>query len=173
MTDFIRGLPAPAQVLPTDPRDAAQARRRPGRCSPRSAAPTATSETLGPVAGIYSDMLLHDMGIELRVEHRLLRLDHPAADGAATSKFAVTEQPTPAEWRTAPLWGVADSGPYLHDGRAADARRGDRAPRRRGGRRRRRGSRGLARPTATAIVAFLKTLRAPVGLEALDRRGGD
>jgi CxxC motif-containing protein (DUF1111 family) len=30
----------------------------------------------------------------------------------------VSEQPTPAEWRTAPLWGVADSGPYLHDGRA-------------------------------------------------------
>jgi CxxC motif-containing protein (DUF1111 family) len=23
------------------------------------------------------------------------------------------------EWRTPPLWGVADSGPYLHDGRAA------------------------------------------------------
>jgi hypothetical protein len=23
------------------------------------------------------------------------------------------------EWRTAPLWGVADSAPYLHDGRAS------------------------------------------------------
>jgi CxxC motif-containing protein (DUF1111 family) len=23
------------------------------------------------------------------------------------------------EWRTAPLWGVADSAPYMHDGRAA------------------------------------------------------
>jgi CxxC motif-containing protein (DUF1111 family) len=23
------------------------------------------------------------------------------------------------EWRTPPLWGVADSAPYLHDGRAA------------------------------------------------------
>ena len=22
------------------------------------------------------------------------------------------------EWRTPPLWGVADSAPYLHDGRA-------------------------------------------------------
>jgi CxxC motif-containing protein (DUF1111 family) len=24
----------------------------------------------------------------------------------------------PTEWRTPPLWGVADSAPYLHDGRA-------------------------------------------------------
>ena len=24
-----------------------------------------------------------------------------------------------SEWRTPPLWGVADSAPYLHDGRAA------------------------------------------------------
>ena len=33
-------------------------------------------------------------------------------------KFELTEQPTPGEWRTAPLWGVADSAPYFHDGRA-------------------------------------------------------
>ena len=26
--------------------------------------------------------------------------------------------PHPGEWRTPPLWGVADSAPYLHDGRA-------------------------------------------------------
>ena len=25
----------------------------------------------------------------------------------------------PTEWRTAPLWGVAHSAPYLHDGRAS------------------------------------------------------
>ena len=25
---------------------------------------------------------------------------------------------SPTEWRTPPLWGVANSGPYLHDGRA-------------------------------------------------------
>ena len=27
--------------------------------------------------------------------------------------------PTPQEWWTPPLWGVRDSAPYLHDGRAA------------------------------------------------------
>ena len=26
------------------------------------------------------------------------------------------------EWRTPPLWGVRDSAPYLHDGRAATLR---------------------------------------------------
>ena len=26
--------------------------------------------------------------------------------------------PAPSEWRTPPLWGVADSAPYMHDGRA-------------------------------------------------------
>ena len=26
--------------------------------------------------------------------------------------------PQPGEWRTPPLWGVADSAPYMHDGRA-------------------------------------------------------
>jgi cytochrome c peroxidase len=29
------------------------------------------------------------------------------------------QQPSPSEWRTPPLWGVADSAPYLHDGRSA------------------------------------------------------
>src|SRR5262249_6589248 len=36
--------------------------------------------------------------------------DEPNSDGGSTS---------PSEWRTPPLWGVADSAPYLHDGRAA------------------------------------------------------
>jgi CxxC motif-containing protein (DUF1111 family) len=28
-----------------------------------------------------------------------------------------------SEWRTPPLWGFRDSGPYLHDGRAEDLER--------------------------------------------------
>lgn len=64
---------------------------------------------LGPVQGIYSDLLLHDMGEDL-------------ADGG--SYYGVSDRdPTatrvsPAQWRTPPLWGFRDSGPYLHDGRA-------------------------------------------------------
>jgi CxxC motif-containing protein (DUF1111 family) len=49
---------------------------------------------------MFSDLLLHDMGPAL-------------ADGIAQG-FA-----SPSEFRTAPLWGVRESAPYLHDGRAA------------------------------------------------------
>jgi hypothetical protein len=48
---------------------------------------------------MFSDLLLHDMGA----------LGDGIAQGAASE----------TEFRTAPLWGVRDSAPYLHDGRAA------------------------------------------------------
>jgi cysteine-rich repeat protein len=48
---------------------------------------------------VFSDLLLHDMGPGL-------------ADGIEQG------QATGSEFRTAPLWGVGKSGPYLHDGRA-------------------------------------------------------
>ena len=43
------------------------------------------------------------------------------ADGAAVADFtrAVSGPASVREWRTPPLWGLRDSGPYLHDGRAA------------------------------------------------------
>ncbi|MGH7895185.1 MAG: di-heme oxidoredictase family protein, partial [Candidatus Binatia bacterium] len=49
---------------------------------------------------IFSDLLLHDLGPGLA---------DGIAQGAADGN----------EFRTAPLWGVAFSAPYLHDGRAA------------------------------------------------------
>src|SRR6266545_1942293 len=48
---------------------------------------------------LYSDLLLHDMGA----------LGDGIAQGTAS----------PREMRTAPLWGLRASAPYLHDGRAA------------------------------------------------------
>ncbi|MCS6798075.1 MAG: c-type cytochrome [Myxococcota bacterium] len=48
---------------------------------------------------LYSDLLLHDMGPEL-------------ADGIVMGMAG------PSEFRTQPLWGVAATAPYLHDGRA-------------------------------------------------------
>ena len=46
----------------------------------------------------FSDFLLHDMGA----------LGDGIVQGDATG----------SEFRTAPLWGVGQSAPYLHDGRA-------------------------------------------------------
>ncbi len=54
--------------------------------------------SLGPIHA-YSDLLLHDMGAEL-------------ADGVRLGRAAG------GEFRTAPLWGLCRSAPYLYDGRA-------------------------------------------------------
>ena len=78
--------------------------------SPTWAAPIATSPTLGNVRGIYSDLLLHDMGQSLSDSGSYYGSEGPSSPGAAS----------PQEWRTPPLWGYRDSGPYLHDGRADD-----------------------------------------------------
>ena len=75
-------------------------------------------------------------------------------------RFSISEQPTAGEWRTAPLWGVADSAPYLHDGRAETLRE---AIELHGGEAVDVTARFKERPAheQEAIIAFLKTLRAP------------
>lgn len=86
---------------------------------------------LGEVEGIYSDLLLHDMGQSLTDngvyggsiiagESGADRIDpvpvlNSGQDAARNKpKFGASAR----EWRTPPLWGLRDSGPYLHDGRA-------------------------------------------------------
>jgi CxxC motif-containing protein (DUF1111 family) len=66
---------------------------------------------LGDVEGIYSDLLLHDMGPALSDSGSYYGQSEPSSrrNGVKTQ-----------EWRTPPLWGFRDSGPYLHDGRARD-----------------------------------------------------
>jgi CxxC motif-containing protein (DUF1111 family) len=70
--------------------------------------------SLGNIDGIYSDLLLHDMGPELTSVAMTLyygptvQVDVPTSSSLADG----------SEWRTPPLWGYRDSGPYLHDGRA-------------------------------------------------------
>ncbi len=80
-------------------------------------------EELGPAKFVYSDLLLHDMGPRLSdpfpapTDTSLSTV--PGYYGGLMTIFSTTP-PAQArrEWRTPPLWGVADSGPYLHDGRA-------------------------------------------------------
>jgi CxxC motif-containing protein (DUF1111 family) len=66
---------------------------------------------LGDVEGIYSDLLLHDMGEMLG--------DSGHSYGSRSSPVTDKDAPKEGEWRTPPLWGLRDSAPYLHDGRAA------------------------------------------------------
>jgi CxxC motif-containing protein (DUF1111 family) len=87
---------------------------------------------LGDVEGIYSDLLLHDMGSGLADNAEYYR--DTCSVGSASGQLASatpsttsggqpngsndSQPPSPREWRTPPLWGCAESAPYLHDGRA-------------------------------------------------------
>jgi CxxC motif-containing protein (DUF1111 family) len=88
---------------------------------------------LGDVEGIYSDLLLHDMGQDLSDEgsyftttaggvtkDQVEPLPEQRSESASSSqeKKAPRFRAGPREWRTPPLWGFRDSGPYMHDGRA-------------------------------------------------------
>lgn len=108
---------------------------------------------LGKVDGIYSDLLLHEMGHDL-----------VGGGSYGDSRVPVPNSPaeglSPSEWRTPPLWGVADSAPYLHDGRAATL---EMAIQMHGGQSARSAHNfaALAPAQQAQVIAFLKTLRAP------------
>jgi CxxC motif-containing protein (DUF1111 family) len=108
---------------------------------------------LGTVDGLYSDLLLHEMGHELVGGGSY-------GDSRVPVPNSKAEGLSPSEWRTPPLWGVADSGPYLHDGRAVTL---EVAIQMHGGQAG-RAAHNFAALNATAqaqVIAFLKTLRAP------------
>jgi CxxC motif-containing protein (DUF1111 family) len=111
---------------------------------------------LGGVKGIYSDLLLH----------RIMD-PSPSGGGSGYGRPAPPPdvpipdgEPHPDEWRTPPLWGVADSAPYMHDGSAPTL---DAAIHRHGGAARpsRDAYRRLPREKREALLAFLGTLKAP------------
>lgn len=62
-------------------------------------------QNLGTVTDLYADLLLHDMGQSL-------------ADRGGYYGQVPIARTDAKEWRTPPLWGLRDSAPYLHDGRA-------------------------------------------------------
>ena len=128
---FVRGLPAPVERAPATRREAESIRS--GRASfERIGCAACHRPKLGPVDGIYSDLLLHDMGDSLgNTGSYGSNLPDPDAEreSSADARFPSgpdafaggPPSPRPAsrrEWRTPPLWGIRDSGPYLHDGRA-------------------------------------------------------
>jgi CxxC motif-containing protein (DUF1111 family) len=116
---------------------------------------------LGNVNGLFSDLLLHDMG-EASSDSATY-YGAPIAPGRvgdlASRKGPARPSGTASatEWRTAPLWGVADSAPYLHDGRAGTL---DDAIRRHGGEAEKTASRyaRLASSDRKALLSFLSSL---------------
>jgi CxxC motif-containing protein (DUF1111 family) len=115
---------------------------------------------MGGIAGVYSDFLLH-------------RLEDPAQRSSyghlETPEAPLPfEHPRPDEWKTPPLWGVADSAPYFHDGQAATLEEAIA---------RHEGNNGgvlalhnkLSSVDRTALISFLKTLKAPHEAEPVRR----
>jgi CxxC motif-containing protein (DUF1111 family) len=89
---------------------------------------------LGEVEGLYSDLLAHDMGDDTADSGSYNGSDEGTDEPLVPLLAARNGEPQPVpqnqgapaeprsarkkEWRTPPLWGFRDSGPYLHDGRA-------------------------------------------------------
>jgi CxxC motif-containing protein (DUF1111 family) len=155
MTAYIASLPRPREIVPASPADAARAVAGKKHFKQLGCANCHTPD-LAEAQGIYSDLLLHQMGEGLGGggsygDSPAESVDAPDSDGGSTS---------PSEWRTPPLWGVADSAPYLHDGRAATLAAAIKL------------HAGQAGPSATRftalsdvqqdeLIAFLNTLQAP------------
>jgi CxxC motif-containing protein (DUF1111 family) len=112
LTAFIEGLPPPVERLPENP--AAREQALAGKLMFRSiGCSDCHIPDLGAVRGLYSDLLLHRMGAVLEGGGNY---NDPPLE---VPDFDPGSGPQPSEWRTPPLWGVTNSGPYLHDGRAA------------------------------------------------------
>ncbi len=210
LTSYVRSLPAPQQETRL-PEHAVLAREG-KELFAQIGCNSCHVEHISPARGIYSDLLLHDMG-------DLLQAPSPAPAGSSVkltsrmntptfppdrlplgsrasiaSYYSNTSPPTPyplprplepqfprgklpsekvmsitpatwdslqREWRTPPLWGVADSAPYLHDGRASTL---DAAIRWHGGEASQAAAnyRTLTRDNRNLVIAFLSSLRAPI-----------
>jgi hypothetical protein len=151
---YVKALPAPIQLDDPEPRAITAGRH----AFEEIGCADCHRESLGNIEGIYSDLLLHDMGQDL-VSFTVNIYYGP------TEKFDVPTAASLAdgsEWRTPPLWGYRDSGPYLHDGRARDLHEVVKAHT---GQARESAARffRLPEPRRSQIERFLKSLAAPPG----------
>jgi len=149
LADFVSDLPSPVMAL-TDP----GVLEGYSHFTEQGCA-TCHTPQVSEVEGLFSDLLLHDMG-------RALSSDGQGYGSFGFSRATIKRKATPSEWRTPPLWGLRDSAPYMHDGRARTiaqailAHDGEAAASR---------ARFVDATPAQreATITFLKSLRAPPG----------
>ena len=153
LVSFIRSLPVPKQILPDDPE--LRERALDGEtifaeigCS------DCHVKNFGHLDGVFSDFHLY-------------RLTPPETRGSGygipdpvLASFP-EEIADPDEWRTPPLWGVADSAPYMHDGRARTLAAAI-ADHRGHANHSRELFAELDRDSQAKLIEFLETLKAPV-----------
>jgi CxxC motif-containing protein (DUF1111 family) len=161
LTAFVATLGRPTEEIPSSPGLAQQAAEGKKRFNAIGCTDCHKAD-VGEAKGIYSDLLLHRMGQTLVGGGTYGDLPPNLPD------FDEEGAPQASEWRTAPLWGVADSAPYLHDGRAETLHQAIVLH-----------AGQAARTTAKfnqlqpaeqeEIVAFLRTLRAPKSADEIAR----
>ncbi len=123
LVSYVRSLRVPVALKPVDDKHAAQFKS--GEETFKSIGCTNCHlAKLGDVTGIYSDLLLHDMGSRLADAdaYTVFVSGPPNADigDVLGDPRTGSTSASAREWRTPPLWGLRDSSPYLHDGRAAN-----------------------------------------------------
>jgi RNA polymerase sigma factor (sigma-70 family) len=121
LAEYVRSLPIPVAMKPADEKQSAQWKA--GEATFKSIGCTACHlAKLDGVDSFYSDLLLHDMGPELAdtESYTVFAGDPPQVGAPAVASRPRAERGAASgrEWRTPPLWGLRDSAPYLHDGRA-------------------------------------------------------
>jgi CxxC motif-containing protein (DUF1111 family) len=130
LTDFILALPRPVTLKPQTEQHAPEIAAG-QKVFASMGCVQCHRDKLGDVDGIYSDLLLHDMGKPLGASGSYANtssVEFVKAENGVEPLPVLREGPSlgqrPAfgagqnEWRTPPLWGLRDSAPYLHDGRA-------------------------------------------------------
>src|SRR5262245_53164237 len=154
MTAFVASLHRPVQRMPNAPDDCRRVENGKELFLKIGCADCHTPN-VGSIEGIYSDLLLHRMGEELKSQGLGSYFERPQRRPNSPG-----EGPLPDEWRTPPLWGVADSAPYMHDGRATTL---EKAIEMHGGQSRHAAQRfqSLTDTERASVIAFLKSLRAP------------
>ncbi|TWT93763.1 di-heme oxidoredictase family protein [Stieleria varia] len=204
LTKFVVSIPAPKRQRVAVPKNVSDGER----LFAKIGCAVCHVENIRPAYGIYSDLLLHDMGDLLSAPSPapiptsvgVARMRVPGLSDSSGSPILEyyggrslpmpypyprpefpqfpygqsvdASAPTPdvtrmgwddfaREWRTPPLWGLADTGPYLHDGRAETI---DAAIRWHGGEASSAATayRKLTWGDQESVIAFLSSLKAPL-----------
>ncbi len=182
LVEYVRALPAPIVLEPADPK-AGKAIKAGGALFKSIGCAHCHLPKLGEIEGLYSDLLLHDLSPELSDTGFYgifpSRGGDEAPRGAKSKGGDGRKREAGAsnqEWRTPPLWGLRDSAPYLHDGRAGSIEEARGAPRRSRARRRarpvRRSFRARERQQLESVSPLTRR-RPGTPTRAVPRRAGD
>ena len=163
MVSFVKTLPRPEQVTPSDGQ-AAHAAADGQKLFASVGCATCHVPDLGGVRGVYTDFLLYT--VDDLPPPGLPGSGGPYGPDPLPEFPRPDDEPRAAEWKTPALWGVADSAPYMHDGESATLE--DAIKRHQGDAKGVTAKFNALSPREQAdVVAFLKTLKAPTSAPAV------